>query len=77
VRYARSILALILLKRERAQEEARKLREALESAFATVPGDRRFCVRRSDVVEHVARTLGIRVLNNRVFRQVCDGASAL
>ena len=45
--------------------------------FETVPGDPRFCVRRSEVVKHVALALDIRVVNNDVFGEVERGAVAL
>jgi len=47
-----------------------ELSDAMKEAFETMPGDRRFCVRRLDVVEHVARVRGIKVINNRVFRDI-------
>lgn len=47
-----------------------KLRNAIESVFETVPGEARFCVRRLEVVEHVSRVLGIRIINNRIFARV-------
>ena len=47
-----------------------KIRSAIESVFETVPGEGRFCVRRLEVVEHVSRMLGIRVINNRTFARV-------
>ncbi len=50
---------------------------ALEGTFETTPGDRRFCVRRLEVVEHVAKVLGIRVVNNRTFEEVTRAAEAL
>ena len=55
---------------ERRKEVERKWREALEIAFESVPGDRRFCVRKTEVMDHVAWTLGIRAVNNNTFRQL-------
>lgn len=64
--------------RKRLDEEKRlKWTAALESQFETVAGDQRFCVRRLDVVEHVAQVLNIPVLNNRVFADVARAASSL
>ena len=54
-----------------------QLREALQNGFETVPGDRELCVRRLDVVEHVTSTLGIKVINNRVFADIEREAAAL
>jgi len=54
------------------QREAleRKKREALEGAFETVPGERRFCIRRQEAVDCVVSALGIRVVNNAVYDDV-------
>ena len=54
------------------QQEAleRKKREALEATFETVPGDRRFCIRRQEAVDCVVSALGIRVVNNAVHDDV-------
>jgi len=54
-----------------------KVRQALESEFEAVPGDRRFCLRRLEVVEHVSRVLAIPVINNDVFADVEQAARAL
>jgi hypothetical protein len=55
---------------KRMEEIDRKTRVALMAAFETVPGDPRFCIRRLEAVEHVVKTLGIRVVNNFTFRDV-------
>src|SRR4051812_38392350 len=52
------------------QIEQDRIRVAVGMAFETTPGDVRFCVRRLDVVAHVARTLGIKVVNNDMFAKV-------
>lgn len=46
-----------------------KVRAALAANYEAAPGPD-YCVRRLEVVEDVARTLGIRVLNNAVFVDV-------
>jgi len=61
----------------RREERARNLREALAAVYEPTPGDPRFCVRRLEVVEHAARALGIRVLNNAVFAEVEAAACGL
>ena len=60
-----------------ASIERKMLHTAILSAFETVPGDSRFCVRRIDVVEQVARVRGIKVINNRVFADVQRAAREL
>ena len=59
------------------EEWKRKWTSALLSGFETVPADPRFCVRRSEVVDHVVRALGIEVLNNRVFADVERAARSI
>ncbi len=59
------------------QEHAEHIRAALDSAFESLPGDHRFCIRRTEAVHHVAKTLGIRVVNNRLFREVAGVAQTL
>ena len=54
-----------------------EIRAAIESAYEPVPGDPRFCVRRLEVVEHVARTLGRAMVNNALFVAVERSARAL
>jgi len=46
-----------------------KVRGALTAQYETAPGPE-YCVRRLEVVEEVARALGIRVLNNDLFLDV-------
>ena len=46
-----------------------KVHAALAAGYETADGPE-FCVRRLEVVEHVARSLGVRVLNNELFNQV-------
>jgi hypothetical protein len=65
---------LELLCREFLRRE--KVREALGAAYETAPGPA-YCVRRLEVVEHVARTLNIRVLNNTVHADAERAARAL
>jgi hypothetical protein len=66
----RALLTRIHHEEQRKRDIEEKQREALESAFELVPGDRRFCIRRLEVVDHVARVLGIRVVNNVTFHDV-------
>ncbi len=73
----RLVLARVLEAKLRQEERGRNLRGALLDAYETTPGDPRFCVRRFEVVEHAARALGIRVLNNAVFAEVEAAACAL
>jgi hypothetical protein len=73
----RLVLARVLEAKLRQEERRRSLRDALWAAYETTLGDPRFCVRRLEVVEHAARALGIRVLNNAVFAEVEAAASAL
>jgi hypothetical protein len=63
--------------RQRCEDRQKKVREVLSAGYETTPGDPRFCVRRLDVVEHAAQSLGIAVLNNAVFADVEAAASAL
>ena len=53
------------------------LREALRRAYEAVPGDPRFCVRRREVVEHVAGVLGESVINNAFCLKVEAAAREL
>lgn len=46
------------------------------SAFESAPGPQ-FCVRRTEVVEHVARELGGEVVNNALFAEIEAAARAL
>ncbi len=73
----RLVLARVLEAKLRREERARNLREALAAVYEPTPGDPRFCVRRLEVVEHAARALGIRVLNNAVFAEVEAAACGL
>lgn len=68
----RRLLSSLLHEFQRRQE----VRDAIETAYETAPGPA-YCVRRLEVVEHVARTFGIRVLNNDLFRCVEQQAAAL
>jgi hypothetical protein len=61
----------------RQEERRRKLRTALAAVYEATPGDPRFCVRRLEVVQHAAQTLGIRVLNNSFFAEVEAAARTL
>jgi hypothetical protein len=75
-------LQQLLMKHADAEEKRRKAleqkqREALESTFEVVPGDRRFCIRREEAVAHLSRVLGIRVVNNRTYREVQRIAESL
>jgi hypothetical protein len=73
----RLVLARVLEIKLRQEERKRNLRAALLAVYETTPGDPRFCVRRLEVVEHAARALGIRVLNNAVFAEVEVAACGL
>lgn len=70
----RLLLATVLEAKLRQEERGRNLRAALLAVYEATPGDPRFCVRRLEVVEHAARVLGIRVLNNAVFAEVQEAA---
>lgn len=71
------LLAGALRRQLRHDERQRKIREFLASTYETTPGDPRFCVRRLDVVERVARLLGVAVLNNDFFAEVEEATKAL
>jgi hypothetical protein len=73
----RRVLLRLLDVRQRCEDRQKKLREVLSAAYETTPGDPRFCIRRLEVVEHAAQSLGIAVLNNAVFADVEAAASAL
>jgi hypothetical protein len=63
--------------KHRCEDRQSKVRGVLLAYYEATPGDPRFCVRRLEVVEHAARTLGIHVVNNAVFADVEAAASAL
>jgi hypothetical protein len=73
----RRVLLRLLDVRQRCEDRQKRVCEALWASYEATPGDPRFCVRRLEVVEHVARVLGIQVLNNAVFADVEAAASAL
>lgn len=73
----RRALLTVLAIRQDCEARRRQVREVLSASYDVTPGDPRFCVRRLAVVEHVARALGIAVLNNAVFADVEAAASAL
>jgi len=73
----RRVLLRLLDIRQRCEDRQKRVREAISSAYETKPGDPRFCVRRFEVVEHAAQSLGIAVLNNAIFADVEAAASAL
>jgi hypothetical protein len=73
----RRVLAGLLLAKRNLDRRQRQIRQAIVLAYETRSGDPRFCVRRREVVEHVARVLGIAVLNNRLFVEVEAAAGSL
>jgi hypothetical protein len=65
----RILLERIEAERKRRDERANKVREAIASTFEAVTAPA-YCVRRLEVVEHVARTLGEGVINNAFHAEV-------
>jgi hypothetical protein len=72
----RRALLTVLAIRQDCEARRSQVREVLSASYDVTPGDPRFCVRRLEVVEYVARALGIAVLNNAVFADVEAAASA-
>jgi hypothetical protein len=66
---ARILLERIEAEKRRREERTKKVREAIASAFEATEGPA-YCVRRLEVVEHVARSLGEAVLNNAFHAEV-------
>jgi hypothetical protein len=66
---ARILLERIAAEKQRREERAQKVREAIASTFEATTGPG-YCVRRLEVVEHVARTLGETVINNAFHAEV-------
>jgi hypothetical protein len=66
---ARILLERIAAEKQRREERARKVRAAVAGAFEAMPAPA-YCVRRLEVVEHVARTLGDAVVNNAFHAEV-------
>lgn len=73
----RHLLARLLEERQRREVRRRKMAEAVAAVFEAVPDDPRFCVRRLEVVEHVARVIGAPVLNNAFHAEVERAARSL
>ncbi|MGC9984734.1 MAG: hypothetical protein ABSF35_14025 [Polyangia bacterium] len=71
------MLAHFLQEVSRRKELEQKRRAALESAFETMPGDRRFVIRRQEAVDCVVKALGIGVVNNGVHGDVQGTAKTL
>jgi hypothetical protein len=69
-------LAQVNAEKRRREEGARRLREAIAEAFEAT-GDPRFCIRRLEVVEHVAKALGVLVTNEAFFVEVTRVATEL
>ena len=73
----RRVLLRVLDAKHRCEDRQSKVRGVLLASYEATPGDPRFCVRRLEVVERAAQSLGIAVLNNAVFTDVEAAASAL
>jgi hypothetical protein len=66
---ARIVLERLEAEKRRREERAKKVREAIASTFEVAAGPV-YCVRRLEVVEYVARTLGEPVINNAFHAEV-------
>jgi hypothetical protein len=56
---------------------ARRIREVLLVHYEPTHDDPRFCVRRLEVVQHVASALGNQVVNNALFADVAAAGEAV
>jgi hypothetical protein len=76
----RAILERELQRREQEkqlrEERARKVRDAIASAYEETPAPA-YCIRRLEVVLHVAGVLGVSILNNAFFAEVETAARGL
>jgi hypothetical protein len=66
---ARILLERIAAEKQRREARAQKVRESIAAGFE-VASKPAYCVRRLEVVEHVARTTGETVINNAFHAEV-------
>jgi hypothetical protein len=73
----RLLLERIAEEKRRREVYGRKLRVTIAEAFEVMPDRPQFCVRRLQVTEHVARAVGVLVMNDAFHADVTREARAL